>query len=414
MPDPREHLIELTRAQLRLKGYADREISTLNVPGRIEMFGKHTDYCGGRSLLVATEQRLCFSVAARSDSRIHVQSINQNVECSFDLSAELTPTVGHWSNYPMTVARRVARNFPEARNGCEIAIASDLPPAAGLSSSSAMIIGTFLSVARVNNLSHTDGYGSNITSQEDLSAYLGSIENGSSFRSLAGDRGVGTTGGSQDHTAILCCKRGAVSQFAFCPVRHERSIPLSDELVFVIGVSGVVAEKTGAALQRYNAVAKSARTIVRLFNERYQSAATCLAQVWAAMGEDPTAAAQLVSDSPPLIARLHQFSQESFHIIPSAAKALVNGEWSVLGDLADQSQQLAERCLDNQIPETIRLQRSARSCGAIASSAFGAGFGGSVWALVHTSDAEEFTRRWSRCGGTMYSTRASNPAGWLS
>ena len=33
------------------------------VPGRIEVFGKHTDYAGGRSLLAATEWGFCFAAA---------------------------------------------------------------------------------------------------------------------------------------------------------------------------------------------------------------------------------------------------------------------------------------------------------------------------------------------------------------
>ena len=42
----------------------------------------------------------------------------------------------------------------------------------------------------------------------------------------------------------------------------------------------------------------------------------------------------------------------------------------------------AVRMLHNQVPETIYLARRARELGAVAASAFGAGFGGSVWALV--------------------------------
>jgi len=38
--------------------------------------------------------------------------------------------------------------------------------------------------------------------------------------------------------------------------------------------------------------------------------------------------------------------------------------------------------LGNQIPQTIFLAKTARQLGAVAASAFGAGFGGSVWALV--------------------------------
>ena len=48
----------------------------------------------------------------------------------------------------------------------------------------------------------------------------------------------------------------------------------------------------------------------------------------------------------------------------------------------------------NQVPETIALTRFARELGAAASSAFGAGFGGSVWALVLANDAQGFTDRW--------------------
>ena len=43
---------------------------------------------------------------------------------------------------------------------------------------------------------------------------------------LEGDRGVGTFGGSEDHTAMLCCLPGSLSQYRFCPVRRERIVAL--------------------------------------------------------------------------------------------------------------------------------------------------------------------------------------------
>ena len=46
------------------------------------------------------------------------------------------------------------------------------------------------------------------------------------------------------------------------------------------------------------------------------------------------------------------------------------------------------------MPETIALARLAREGGAHAASAFGAGFGGSVWALVDAAGAEEFRDDW--------------------
>jgi galactokinase len=61
----------------------------------------------------------------------------------------------------------------------------------------------------------------------------------------------------------------------------------------------------------------------------------------------------------------------------------------------DQSQQAAEKLLGNQIPETSFLARQARKLGAVAASAFGAGFGGSVWALVPEVEAHAFRARWA-------------------
>ena len=55
---------------------------------------------------------------------------------------------------------------------------------------------------------------------------------------------------------------------------------------------------------------------------------------------------------------------------------------------------MAERLLGNQVPETISLASTARALGAAAASAFGAGFGGSVWALVPEADAHAFASDW--------------------
>jgi galactokinase len=38
----------------------------------------------------------------------------------------------------------------------------------------------------------------------------------------------------------------------------------------------------------------------------------------------------------------------------------------------------------------------ARASGAFAASSFGAGFGGSVWALTEAGDAEPLLERWQR------------------
>ena len=89
-----------------------------------------------------------------------------------------------------------------------------------------------------------------------------------------------------------------------------------------------------------------------------------------------------------------QFFEESERIIPGVTDRLSAGDIAGIGPLVDRSQHLADHLLGNQIPETIALARAARGLGALASSAFGAGFGGSVWALVPDRDHRTFLDRW--------------------
>src|SRR2546423_829610 len=125
-------------------------------------------------------------------------------------------------------------------------------PAAGLSSSSALIIAIFLALADANNLWERAEFRRNIHSIEDLAGYLGTNENGQTFGDLVGDRGVGTFGGSQDHTAILGGEPGRLKVYKYCPVKLEQTIDLPRDWIFAIASSGVVAEKTGAAMEKYN------------------------------------------------------------------------------------------------------------------------------------------------------------------
>jgi galactokinase len=95
-----------------------------------------------------------------------------------------------------------------------------------------------------------------------------------------------------------------------------------------------------------------------------------------------------------LVRRLQHFLAESEEIIPKAGDALLRGDLEEFGRQADRSQEAAENLLGNQIEETSALQHYGRELGALGACAFGAGFGGSVWALVEEERGEEFLDRW--------------------
>lgn len=371
------------------------------VPGRIEVLGKHTDYAGGRTMIVATQRGFALVGAARDDASIRAIAVTLGETVAFAMEPDLAPRAGHWSNYPMTVARRIARNFPGPLRGVDLAFAGDLPPAAGMSSSSALIVGVFLVLAEINRLDQRPEYQAHLAKSTDLAGYLGTIENGQSFGPLAGDRGVGTFGGSEDHTAILCGQPNRISQYSYCPVRFERAIDVPPGYVFAVGASGVAAEKTGAAMALYNAASACASALVELWRAATGRDDAHLAAV---LASGPNAAGRLAAlaegskrddfDGETLARRLAHFLAESDEIIPAAGDALARGDLAEFGRQAARSQELAERLLGNQVPETSALTALARQCGAAAASSFGAGFGGSVWALVERERAASFLVDW--------------------
>jgi len=367
------------------------------VPGRIEVLGKHTDYAGGRSLLAAVDAGHTLTAAARTDRVLRVRSEGMDGAVVLDLDApgpRPEGSDGHWGGYVRTVADRLEANFPGTLRGADITITSTLPRAAGMSSSSALVVGLALVLIDLSGIAAEESFRTEITTPEQLGEYLGTVENGQSFGRLEGHRGVGTFGGSEDHIGMLCAVPDALVQYSFCPVRHERTIPFGPELALVVAVSGVEAEKTGAALEDYNRVSLAVTEILHRWHRDSGREDPTLAD---AVRSGPAAVSRLqalTAADDHLRGRLTQFLDESERLVPAAALALEEGDLTEFGHLVDESQAGAERGLRNQVPETVDLQRLARELGAHAASAFGAGFGGSVWALVPADGAEEFGRRW--------------------
>jgi galactokinase len=374
------------------------------VPGRIEVLGKHTDYAGGRSVVAALERGFCCVASPHDDPNVRLYDVRCDEEIGFAISPALVPDNQGWSNYAMTVARRLARNFPGAHRGSAIALTSDLPPAAGMSSSSALMVAIFLLLADINDIWRRPEFLQYIGNSEDLAEYLGTVENGQTFRGLQGDRGVGTFGGSEDHTAILCSRPGHLAQYSYCPVRLERHIKLPEDLLFVIGSSGVVAEKTGAARAKYNRISQLVSQLTDLWQTSEGGDQKNLGEIL----ESPPSkydhlcrvvrAAALPTDTVDrLLERLQHFREESCAIIAAIPDDLQSEEnRRQFGELVEYSQQLGATLLHNQVVETVFLAESARKLGALAASAFGAGFGGSVWALVPKSIADSFMTSWCK------------------
>lgn len=164
----------------------------------------------------------------------------------------------------------------------------------------------------------------------------------------------------------------------------------------------MLAEKAAGARAAYNRASLMVRHLLVQWNAAMHRSDGSLAEAASSSVDAPgqlrrvaQASGTMECSAQALADRLEQFLLESFDLIPQAAAALDGGLLDELGPIVDQSQEASARLLGNQIPETIALAREARELGATAASAFGAGFGGSVYALVRVEEAEDFTRAWA-------------------
>lgn len=108
-------------------------------PGRVNLIGEHTDYNEGFVLPVAIERETIVAAAARSDRRIRVYSAEKKESVEFDLDRAGPKQRGVWQDYVEGVAQALLANGAQLC-GADLALASDVPDGAGLSSSAALEI----------------------------------------------------------------------------------------------------------------------------------------------------------------------------------------------------------------------------------------------------------------------------------
>jgi galactokinase len=204
-------------------------------PGRVNLIGEHIDYHGLPVLPMALRQRVEVTFEARSDGLIRASSGSYGTR-EFEWRDGLEPVAaGDWENYLRAAAMAVARKWGTG-HGIDATLTSDLPAAAGLSSSSALIVAFTLALLRAN---------ARTASFEDLMEILPD-----------GEQFVGTRGGGMDHAAVLASCAGHASLVSFRPVA-VRHVAVPGDWAFLVADSGVHVEKSGAARERYNAVRNS-------------------------------------------------------------------------------------------------------------------------------------------------------------
>lgn len=406
----------------RFAAHAGRPARVLvRAPGRVNLIGEHTDYNGLPVLPMAIDRQIWVAGAPRDDATVRIFTDGARYgERTYTLAAEIPRfAAGDWGNYHKAAAQGLLTALgADALRGGDFLIAGDLPSGAGLSSSSALVVGSMLALLAVS------GRTMDRAALAELAA--------------TSERYVGTQSGGMDQAVCLLAEADHALRIDFDPLR-TRVVPIGPGAAIVVCHSLVEAEKSGAARAAYNRrVAecrfacrvldrmldrsrplahlgelrtaypdRSLRECAALLERTLPGRALTLDELAAATGvpiDTLSAAVEPDADREAtyaVVRRARHVCSEAERV-DAAERALAAADWAALGDLMNASH---ASCRDDYEVSSAALEElvaAARAAGALGARLTGAGFGGCTVNLVPAAEAARFI---AALEGTFYRDR---------
>lgn len=144
-------MIDRHSLQASFRQLYHKEARLFRAPGRVNLIGEHTDYNDGFVLPMAIDRETVVAAAARQDQLVRVHALDVNEQAQFDLSVPGETRRGIWLDYVEGIARILQERGAELR-GAEMAIHSDVPIGAGLSSSAALEVSVGLALLSLSGM----------------------------------------------------------------------------------------------------------------------------------------------------------------------------------------------------------------------------------------------------------------------
>lgn len=232
----------------------------LTAPGRVNLIGEHVDYSNCPVLPIAVDKHILAYVVPMDTPTIQVADLHiANGSIRFTFAPEPPPgyaipsyETGHWGNYIKAAIHQLLLEklpldglvanptTPDAGRkvwdkGFSMVFSSTIPQAAGMSSSSALVVLSAIAFLEVNHISYE-------TVEQRL--ILADI-------CRRAEMYVGTRGGGMDQAAIIMGKENYATKISFNPLSADL-IPFGQDCAIVVTHSTIEAPKTRAMMEAYN------------------------------------------------------------------------------------------------------------------------------------------------------------------
>lgn len=361
-------------------------------PGRVNLIGEHVDYNGLSVLPMAIDRDVQVEFRRLDQPVVRLEgAVGRYRPFAFRLDRRIERAEdGHWSNYVRAAARGLMGHGLALEKGIEGVVRGDLAPAAGLSSSSALVVASALALLHANETQ---------VARLELAALLGKAE-----------RFAGLEGGGMDQAASLCGRRGHALRIDFDPLRVT-PVAMPAGWRWVVAFSLARAEKTrgaldGGAQDAYNARPRECRAaLVRMAAawpattgarvpstppRTYAEFAT-LCGPPAPPGEGASGVDEVLERArlvlePVLLRRFRHVLSEGLRV-EAAQAAMAKSRIEEFGALMTRSHESLRDDYEASTPALDQIVATAVDAGAAGARLTGAGFGGCAVALCSRETA---------------------------
>jgi galactokinase len=324
-------------------------------PGRVNLIGEHVDYNGGRCLPMALTRVTAAAVRRRDDDRVRLTSTDPEAEPFEGRVGDLGPgQVSGWAAYAAGTLWALQQAGIEVP-GMDLAVSSDVPLGAGLSSSASLEAAVALAAAE-------------LAGRADDPA-LRHLLIQAAIRAENEVVGAGT--GGMDQTVALLAEEGSA---LLIHTRDFRTEPVH------LGLA-----EAGLELMVIDTRVKHTLADGQYAKRRADcdEAARELGLAWLS---DATEADVARLSSPRLQARARHVVSENQRV--DAVVDLVRaGRVAEIGPMLDASHASLRDDYEVSAVELDVVVEAARAAGALGARMVGGGFGGSAIALIRSADA---------------------------
>jgi galactokinase len=329
-----------------------------HAPGRVNLIGEHVDYCGGLVLPMAIDRRTVV-VAAACDQPVVCAVSDAALDDAITVAWGDVATLKGWGAYVAGVAEIMrCEGLLAGIDGVTLAVASDVPLGAGLSSSASLEVATVMALLALSGHQRSPEDVVRIARRaehEFAGVPCGIMDQSISVKGLAG------------RALLLDCLDGSA-----------RQVPLPRGLAVVVADTGVS-----------HALASGEYALRRASCERALAAVNAgRASPLAALRQATAAEVEAASMDEVDRRRARHVVEECDRVAWFAA-AMEAGDLATCGILMNRSHESLRVLHEVSCPELDRLASAARSCeGVFGARMTGGGFGGSIVALVAEALAE--------------------------